>query len=165
VTYRSQALDPEQHRLDTLGSGEPSLDSWLREHAASAEARRVSRTFVWVNDAGTVVAYYTLTGHVLDRDKVPKNIGHGLPSEIPVVLLGRLALDVSLHRQHLGGALLADALGRAVESSRIVAARFLVVDALHEKAAGFYEHFGFVRIPETLRLVQKIANIEASLNL
>src|SRR5665213_3837594 len=46
-----------------------------------------------------------------------ENIGRGLPSEIPVVLLGRLALDASLHGQHLGGALLADAFRRAVQSS------------------------------------------------
>lgn len=81
------------------------------------------------------MARYTLTGHVLDRDCVPKNIGRGLPPEIPVVLFGRLALDTPLHGRHLGGALLPDALGRAVQSSHLVAAHFVVVDAVHEKAA------------------------------
>lgn len=161
--FRSQPLDPTRHNLGSLDSGEPSLDVWLREHAASAEARRVSRTFVWVDASGVVVAYYSLAGHVLVRDELPRRIGHGSPAEIPVVLLGRLALDASLHGQGFGGAVLAEALERAVESTRLVAARFIVVDALHERAAQFYERYGFKRIPETQRLVQKVSDIEASL--
>lgn len=35
----------------------------------------------------------------------------------------------------------------------IVAGRFVVVDALHEQAAGFYQHHGFRRIPDSLRFV------------
>lgn len=62
-----------------------------------------------------------------------------------------------------GGALLAEALERAVESTRLVAARFIVVDALHERAAQFYERYGFKRVPETQRLVQKVSDIDASL--
>jgi predicted N-acetyltransferase YhbS len=163
LTYRSEALDPDRHHLDALDSGEPYLDQWLQQHAASAEARRVSRTFVWVNDEDVVVAYYSLSGHILVRDQIPKSLGRGMPVEIPVVLLGRLALDTSLHGQRLGAALLSDALARAVISTYQVAARFVVVDALHDKAAAFYEHHGFKRIPETLRPVQKVADIEVAL--
>jgi hypothetical protein len=50
-----------------------------------------------------------------------------------------------------------------VEAIRQVAARFIVVDALHDQAACFYEHHGFLRIPTTLRLVQKVADIEKAL--
>src|SRR4051812_27642356 len=151
--YRSRPLDTDRHQLTSFASGEPPLDVWLREHAAGAEARRVSRTFVWTDQSDAVVAYYSLAGHVLARAALPKRIGRGSPIEIPAILLGRLALHATLQGQHLGGALLADALGRAVDSSRQVAARFVVVDALHEAAAGFYEHHGFIRIPATLRLL------------
>jgi ribosomal protein S18 acetylase RimI-like enzyme len=81
------------------------------------------------------------------------------------VLLARLALDRTLHGQGLGGALLAEALDRVVVATRTVAARFVVVDALDEGATGFYEHYGFRRIPETLRLVQKLSDIAAALEL
>ena len=79
------------------------------------------------------------------------------------MLLARLTLDQSLHGQGLGGVLLADALERIVVATQTVAARFVVVDALHERAAAFYEHYGFKRIPGTLRLVQKVSDVAAAL--
>jgi GNAT superfamily N-acetyltransferase len=166
VGYRSEALDPDRHDLSALNSGEPELDGWLLEHAAGAEARRVARTFVWVADerADLVVGYYSLTGHRLVRDALPTSIGRGSPTEIPAVLLARLALDRGQQGTGAGGALLADALGRIVVATQTVAARFVVVDALHERAAGFYEHHGFRRIAGTLRPVQKVSDIAAAID-
>jgi GNAT superfamily N-acetyltransferase len=147
-----------------MDSGEPELDTWLREHAAGAEARRVARTFVWCQfDDDVPVGYYSLAGHRLVRDDLPKSNGRGSPAEVPAVLLARLAIDASLQGQGLGGALLADALTRVVAATELVAARFVVVDALHESAATFYEHHGFRRIEGTLRLVQKIIWVVAAL--
>jgi GNAT superfamily N-acetyltransferase len=160
---RSLALNPDVQRLDALDSGEPSMDAWLSEQASGAEARRVARTFVWTTEEETVTAYYSLTGHRIVRDELPKSVGRGSPSEIPAVLLARLALDKSLHGLGHGGVLLAEALERIVVATQIVAARIVVVDALHERAASFYEHFGFTRIPGTLRLVQKVSDVAAAL--
>ena len=165
MAYRSEPLDPARHQLDFLDSGEPELDTWLRIHAAGAEARRVARTFVWCRSGGdVVVAYYALAGHRLVRDDLPKSIGRGSPAEVPAVLLARLAIDASLQGQGLGGALLADALTRVVAATELVAAGLVVVDAVHEDAARFYEHHGFRRIPGTMRLVQKISNVAAALD-
>jgi GNAT superfamily N-acetyltransferase len=167
--YRSQPYDPQHHDTDTFDSGEAALDEWLRQHAAGADARRTARTFVWTGtrepgqSRDPVVAYYSLTGHRLVRDELPRKLGRGSPNEIPAVLLARLAVDRHLHGQGVGGAVLADALARVVEATNIVAARFVVVDALHERAAAFYEHHGFSRIPDTLRLIQKISDIAAAL--
>jgi len=164
VTFRSEALDPSRHQLDSLNSGEVDLDTWLREHAAGAEARRVARTFVWcAADENVVMGYYSLAGHRLIREELPKSIGRGSPREVPAVLLARLAIDERLQGRGLGGALLADALSRVVAATDLVAARFVVVDALNESAAMFYEHHGFRRIPTALRLVQKISDVAAAL--
>jgi GNAT superfamily N-acetyltransferase len=118
---------------------------------------------VWHRGDQLVLAYYSLTAHLLRREELPRSLGRGGPRQIPAVLLARLALHSSLHGQGLGGALLAEALGRVVAVTDTVAARFAVVDAIDEKAAAFYEHHGFRRIPETLRLVQKVADIAAAL--
>ena len=164
MPYRSRPIDPEGQDLAGLDSGEPDLDRWLREHAAGAEARRVARTFVWLDaQQDAVVGYYSLVGHRLVRSELPRAVGHGSPAEIPAVLVARLALDRRLHGGGLGGVLLADALERIVEATQIVAARFVVVDALHPTAAGFYKHHGFRPIPGTLRLVQKVPDIAVSL--
>lgn len=62
-----------------------------------------------------------------------------------------------------GAVLVADALERIVTATRVVAARVVVVDAREETVAQFYERLGFRRIPGSLRLVQKIADVEAAL--
>jgi GNAT superfamily N-acetyltransferase len=139
------------------------MDAWLSEQSSGAEARRVARTFVWTTEDQTVRAYYSLTGHRIVRDELPRSVGRGSPSEVPAVLLARLALDRSLHGRGLGGVLLADALERIVVATQTVAARIVVVDALHERAAAFYEHHGFKRVPGTLRLVQKVSDVAAAL--
>jgi GNAT superfamily N-acetyltransferase len=80
------------------------------------------------------------------------------------VLLARIALDRSLQGQGLGGELLVDALSRAVQASDVAAARLVVVDAIDEAAAAFYEHHGFVAVPgNRQRLVQKVNDIAAAL--
>lgn len=161
MRFTSVPLD-QAHDTRGFGCGEDSLDSWLAEHAHGEIRRGTARVWVWLDATGRVVAYYSLSASKVSREDVPAQIGRGGPREIPAVLVGRLALDRSLRGQNLGEVLLADALSRIVDATRTVAARLVVVDALHEKAAAFYERYGFRRIPDSLRLVQKIADIAAS---
>lgn len=109
------------------------------------------------------MGYYALAAHKVARDEVPSKVGRGGPVEIPAVLLARLALSEALRGQGLGAVLVADAMERVVDATQTVAARLVVVDALHERVARFYEALGFRRIPESLLLVQKVADIESSL--
>lgn len=163
MSYRSESFDPDRHDVEHFRCGEASLDDWLREQARPAAVRRTARTWVWTDTEDTVVGYYALSAHKVSREQVPSRVGRGGPVEIPAVLIGRLALAESLRGRGLGPVLLADALSRVVEATRTVAARLVVVDALHEHAAVFYERLGFTRIPDTLRLVQKLADVEAAL--
>ncbi len=166
MTFRSEPLEPGRHNLERLDSGEPALDEWLRGQAEGSQARRVGRTFVWIDDQGDpteALGYYTLSGHRLVRDELPKAIGRGSPAEIPTVLIAKLALAQRLQGYGLGGVLLVDALRRVLAATEQVAARFVVVDALSEKAADFYAHNGFRRIPGTMRLVQKVSDIAEAL--
>jgi GNAT superfamily N-acetyltransferase len=162
--FASEALGTE-HVLDRFDSGQPSLDMWLRRSAGHAGAMRTAKTFVWHRGDRIVVAYFSLAAHLVVRDSVPKKVGHGAPEAIPAILLARLALDRRMQGQGLGGELLWDALTRAVAASEIAAARVVVVDAIDEPAARFYEHHGFVRVPSNaVRLVQKVGDVAAALN-
>lgn len=90
-------------------------------------------------------------------------LGRGSPRVIPAILLARFALDRNLHGQGFGKQLLIDALGRALNAINAAGGRLIVVDALHERAAMFYSHFGFTALPSTpLRLVMKSSSAEAS---
>lgn len=161
--FRSERLDAECHDLADFSCGEESLDAWLREQAVAATKRGTARTFVWVDDSGGVVGYYALAAHKVARAEVPAKLGRGGPAEIPAVLLGRLALSQQLRGHGLGAVLVAEALDRIVTATRIVAARLVVVDALSEPVARFYERLGFRRMPDSLLLVQKTADIEAAI--
>lgn len=94
---------------------------------------------------------------------MPSKIGRGGPEQIPAVILARLALDRRLHGKGLGARLLVDALTRIVGASKEVAFRLVVVDAIDEEAAAFYEKYGFRRVPGDRRLVRKVGDIERDL--
>jgi GNAT superfamily N-acetyltransferase len=162
VPFVSEALH-QHHLCAQFRSGKPVLDEWLARHALDAERRRTARTFVWHHEDGAVVAYYSLAAHLIIRDDLPRTIGRGNPAQIPALLLARLALDVTLHGQGHGGTLLAEAMSRAVLAAESAGARFVVVDAIDEDAARFYQHHGFRAIPDTRRLIQKVSDIAAAL--
>lgn len=161
MSFASVPYDPE-HDTSTFTCGEATLDKWLVADAENETKRGSARVWVWLDEADRVVAYYSLSASKVQRDDVPKALGRGGPVEIPAVLIGRLALDRSLRGQKLGEVLLADALARVVKATQTVDARLVVVDALHEKVAAFYERLGFRRIPHSLLLVQKVADIAAA---
>jgi GNAT superfamily N-acetyltransferase len=158
--YRPVLLGAD-HDCSGFDSGQPALDDWLREHAGTAQQRRLGRTFVFAdNDADPtrVLAYYTLAAHTIDQHRLTKKLGRGLPRQLPAVLLGRLALHRSLQRQGLGGAILAEAMARITHISFDLGARFVVVNAIEVTAAAFYQHYGFTPVPDqaSMRLVQRI---------
>jgi predicted N-acetyltransferase YhbS len=146
VTLRPPApLDPARHRTDAFTCGVERLDTWLRAYAGQGQKRDASRTFVVADDCDRVLAYYTLVAaqleHAAATDAVRRGMSQRFP--IPVVLLARLAVDRSHQGSGLGAALLADAVRRSVRAADEVGIRAVIVDALDERAAGFYRRFGF----------------------
>lgn len=160
--FRSHPLDAAAHKLAAFDSGVAQLDDWLKSHAASAEARRTSRTWVWTEADERVIGYYTLAANKVAREQLPTTVARGGPAEVPAILIGKLALDQSFAGRGLGSLLLADALQRVVGATSTVGARVVVVDAISESAATFYEHHGFRRAPDSLVLVRKLVDVEAA---
>lgn len=76
-----------------------------------------------------------------------------MPNPIPVLLLGRLAVDTRFERRGLGASLLNDAILKSVEVGRTVGVRALLVDALNPDAESFYLEFGFERMPDSERVL------------
>ena len=110
--------------------------------------RRVTACYVAVDEADRVAGYYTLAASSVLLADLPPDQGRKLPRypSVPVVRMGRLAIDHRFKGKGLGGALLADALERAQRAE--IAAFALVVDAKDELAAAFYRHHGFTALPE-----------------
>lgn len=138
-----------EHRLDGFESGKPPLDDWLKARALDNEGR-ASRTYV-VTAGGDahhdVIAYYTLaTGGVTLRE-IRRKDRHNLPNPVPVMVLGRLAVDRRHHGQGLGSALLREAMQRTLDISRSVGVRMLLVHAIDDEAVAFYLRYGFHIFP------------------
>jgi GNAT superfamily N-acetyltransferase len=163
--FVSERLTAE-HDLSTFDSTQPDLDQWLQRHAMTVDAKGLGRTYIWHRGDGRALAYYTLSPHLIRREALPTKLSRGDPDRIPAILLARLALDRTLHGQGLGGELLYDAASIAVAAATQVGGRYLVVDAIDDKAALFYTHYGFRPCPAPgLRLVRKISDIARVLNL
>ena len=134
------------HHTESFACGIPVLDEWLRRHALKNEVSGASRTFVICQDR-QVVGYYSLaTGSVEHRD-APGKIRRNMPNPIPVMVLGRLAVDQQWQQTGLGRGLLKDALLRSLSVSKHAGVRALLVHALSEDAKKFYAHNGFLESP------------------
>ena len=142
--WEIQRLDQKQDRSQ-FDCGHAVLNEWLRTKAGQFERRDLSRTFVATRPGMSVVlGYYALATHRVTRDALPTDESRGLPKlDIPVVLLGRLAVDLGVQGQGLGAFLLVDALRRAVHISEQIGVRAVEVDAINEAASRFYAKFGF----------------------
>jgi predicted N-acetyltransferase YhbS len=159
-----ERLDAD-HDVSTFDSGNEMLDLWLRRHAVAAQRMDSARTFV-ATQSGRVVGYFSLTMSSVLRAEAPARLVRGMPAyPVGVVLLARLAVDESQQGRGVGAVLLAEALRKAVAAGEVAAARLIVVDAVDEDAAAFYQRYGFLRAPENpLRLYRRMKDVRASLD-
>ena len=137
-----------QHRAADFHSGELALDDWLRHRARANDINMASKTYV-TTDPGSddIAGYFCLSmGQVVASD-VPGNMRRNMPTHIPCVTIGRLAITQAFQGTGLGGRLLKEAVMISAQASEHVAARLILVHALSPKAEAFYEHFGFKRLP------------------
>jgi len=132
---------------DRFCSEESQLDEWLKRRALKNEGIRVSRTFVVCDEDNKVVGYYSLAvGSILHSEAAGK-IKRNMPNPVPVMILGRLAVDKNLQGKGIGSALVKDAILRTVQASKIAGIKAILVHALDDKVAIFYENKGFKRSP------------------
>ena len=138
------------HNVTAFESGESTLDYWLKQRALRNEGRGASRTYV-VCDDHLVVAYYCLSTGSVSSELAPGRIRRNMPDPLPVMVLGRLAVDLAWQRRSLGKALLRDAILRTIQVSEVVGVKALLVHALSDQAVRFYEANGFYPSPTNSR--------------
>jgi len=157
-----QAIQPE-HRCERFDCGTPDLNEWLKRHALQSHRSDAARTFV-VHQNLEVKAYYALVSGDVSRRDSPSRLGSGLGNyPIPIILLARLAVDLSFQKRGLGKALLKDAMLRVIRVAEDVAVRALVVDAIDDQAKRYYVEAGFVPFPEDqMRLAVMLKDLRVS---
>jgi GNAT superfamily N-acetyltransferase len=151
------------HDLTPFTSGVESLDQWLMRRALKNQSTGASRTFV-VSQESRVLAYYALASGSVRLDTAPGHFRRNMPDPVPVVILGRLAVDQSLHGQGIGRALVRDAGLRVMQAADTIGIRGMVVHALSDEARAFYERIGFEPSPlDPMTLMVTLAGLKAAL--
>jgi predicted GNAT family N-acyltransferase len=150
----------EKHDRGSFTCGVVSLDRYLQtlQTQAGQDVRRKANAVFVLSRRGEparILGYYTLCAMAISQGEVPEAARKDIPRYplVSATLIGRLAVSKDRQGRRLGAVLLADALRRAFESAATVGSSMVVVDALDEAAAGFYAAHGFVRLPDSLRLV------------
>ena len=153
---RIEAL-ASHHDLADFSCGVDSLDRYLRTQAGQDVRRKANGVFILtaLDKPNEVLGYYTLCATALQQGDVPVAARKHVPRYplVSATLVGRLAVTQTRQGEGLGAILLADAVRRAYASAGTIGSSMLVVDAINERAAAFYEGNGFVRLPDSLRLV------------
>ena len=131
------------HDLSSFDCGNRALTTWLQKFAWANQQADSAKTYMACR-ANRVVGYYALTAGSVHKHESPERIAKGLANHpVGVVLLARLAVDVSEQGKGLGKALLFDALKRVEEAADIVGVRAVMVHAIDDAARRFYEYFNF----------------------
>jgi GNAT superfamily N-acetyltransferase len=132
-----------EHDISVFRSSRPPLNEWLVRRALASEAK-TARTYV-VMIGNRVVAYYTLAVGSIAREGMPSGKPRrNAAGDIPMVVLGRLAVDQAYERQGIGSGLLQDAIQRMLAAAEYVGVRGMLVHAIDEEAGRFYVKYGFL---------------------
>ena len=132
------------HRRAVFSCGEPALDEFIRQYARQQQARGLNRTYVALAaGGGDIAGYYSINASSVLTAELPA--AFKLPRyPVPVLRIGRLAVDARFQGQGLGQLLLRHSLALAQEMAQRVGIFAVVVDAKHAQAAAFYKKLGFI---------------------
>lgn len=153
------------HDLSTFDCGAPELNNWLRLRALRNEESGASRSYVLCIGLRVVGYYWLATGGITHAQAVGR-VRRNMPDPIPVMVIGRLAVDLGWHNRGIGRALLGDAILRTVEAAEIAGIRAILVHAKSEEAKAFYERSGLSASPvEPMTLMISLPEARRSLDI
>jgi len=160
--YRLEPLGKE-HDREAFTCGVESLDAYLKTQASQDMRRKANAVFVLVSEgcASLIAGYFTLCAYAVAPGSVPEAARKHLPRypAVSATMIGRLAVSERFQGRGVGSMLLARALRKACENAAVVGSSMVVVDAVDERAAGFYQAHGFIRLPDSMRLILPMQTI------
>ena len=157
---QSLVLPPErlnaQHDVSQFDNGKhSSLNMWLKDRALATEGMS-ARTYVVCarNAPQRVIGYYAISTAMEQRISLPTaKLRRAMPEQVPLLLIGRLAIDRRYQGKGLGADLLSDGVRRCLEVSEIAGVRAIITHAIDDEAVRFYQHHGFLCCPLGVRVM------------
>jgi GNAT superfamily N-acetyltransferase len=152
------------HQRESFDCGQELLNNFLKRLATQYRKKNLGQTYVAVMPDKRVIGYYTISTSRVDFENVPDDLRKQYPQiPVPVVLLGRLAVDKGFQRQGIGRTLLVRALRQAAALSDTVGLAAVEVHAIDDQARGFYLKYGFTSLLDDqhhlylpIRTIQKL---------
>ncbi len=143
--------EPIEKRHDRAGfdCGDSDLNHFLQRHARKGHEKGGAKTFLAIDDAdqNKILGFYSLSPASIAYERTPQIVKRGLARhEVPVFRLGRLAVDISVQGQGLGGQLLLAAGRRCLYVSAEAGGVALLIDAKNERVAKWYGSYGAVAL-------------------
>lgn len=134
--------------IDDFDCGRDSMNAWLRRHARRNHEAGISRVTV-LAEAGTgiIVGYVSLSAGHIEREYLPRSARRNRPENIPVVLLGQLAVDRRFHGRGFARQLLLYVLKTCVALSKDIGCFAVLTHPLDDDVRAFYRRFGFEDLP------------------
>lgn len=149
------SLLDKTHNRKIFECEELQLTHYIRKQVSQDVKKRLAICFVATDIVKNVIGYYTLSSESLGREQIPDKYIKKVPQNYnaPVILLGRLARDITAKGTRLGEHLLLDALFRAFTlSEESIGAMAVVVDPINEFAVKFYKKYGFEQLPDSEKM-------------
>jgi GNAT superfamily N-acetyltransferase len=162
VHWREEPIG-RHHDREAFDCGSPSLNEYLARYARQNHETGGAKTFVAVPPAQPtrVLGFYSISPGAIEFARVPAKLTRKLGRyDVPVFRLGRLAVDLSVQGQGLGGDLLLAAGERALAVASEVGGVALAIDAKDENAARWYGRFGALSLlDDPLKLILPLSVI------
>lgn len=151
------------HIKNDFSCGYDLLDNYLKRQANQDIKRKLSSCNVLVDEQNIVKGYFTLSANSIRREELPEELSKKLPpsySDLPVILLGRIAIDKSMQGKGFGEILLFDALKKCLDLSNQIGILAVIVDPIDDKAVSFYKSYGFIELPTSSKMFLAMKTIE-----
>lgn len=150
----------KNHNRKNFSCGIDELDNYLKQYANQDIKKRLAVCYVIADQNNDVIGYYTLSSNSIDLSDIPEDLAKSLRyAEIPVVIIGRLAIHQDYQGNKLGQSLLIDALKRIVEISALVGNHAVIVDPINDTATKFYSKLGFIPLKASKRMFLPLKTI------
>ncbi len=154
----------EEHQASAFVSGVESLDVWLKQRALKNQLTGGSRVYVACQEKNRIIAYYALASGAVSTEEATGRLRRNTPTPIPVVILGRLAIDKTFQGKGIGRALIRDAGLRVLQAADTIGIRGIIAHAISDEAKAFYEQVGFSASPlDPMLLMITLNDLKASL--
>jgi hypothetical protein len=156
-----------RHARETFDCGEVALNEFLQRHARKSHEMGGAKTFLAIDEADnkTILGYYSLSPASIAYARTPELIRRGLARhDVPAFRLARLAVDIKVQGQGLGGQLLLSAGKRCLLASAEVGGVAMLIDAKNARVAAWYASYGALPLLDApLSLLLPLTTVEAAL--